>query len=444
MTARNATATGYLELTERDPSLEIGTWASELTVTETYFLRHAEQFTALTQAVLPDRRRAGADPARLRVLSAGCATGEEPYSIALALRQHNPAAQPSILGVDVNPVALGHAHQARYSPWSLRAIPAHVRARWFTVNGQHAVLDPALQKLVRFEQSNLAQDDRAIWQPDHYDVVFCRNVLMYLAPEVMANVVARIARSLQPGGFLFLGSAETLRGLATSFELRESHGVFYYQHGQTSGRRPIPPPLGIPAPHRPVIRTAVRKSGVQKHPVQKHPAGESPDLVAVLDLFGQERFTEALAQAEALLSEVPGPAPADAGLLLLRAALLTHSGRMQDAERACQDLLAIESVSAGAHLLLAIVRECEDDTEAAMTHCRAASSRDPRFAMPHVHLARLSSKAGRTQAVRRHFVDAIQLLPAETDRRIMLFGGGFGREALISFCRTQLAQLELR
>lgn len=451
--ARKSTVADYLALAEHAPHDEMTAWASELTVSETYFLRHVEQFTALTDAVLPVLRQAGSDPAQIKLLCAGCATGEEAYSLALSLRQHNSASQPSILGIDLNPAALEHARRGRYSAWSLRAVPASVRARWFLSHGDEAAIDPALQKLVRFEQSNLKHVDPDIWPAHTYDVVFCRNVLMYLTREVMEQVVGRIATSLKPGGFLFLGSAETLRGMSTPFELRETHGAFYYQsvpahtpatRAESTSVRQVAPmrqPKSLSAKHLATQASTSGVAGLGKMAGQA--PSQAPDRAArldtALDLLRRERFSEGLVEVEALLRQRDRSSQADADMLLLRAALLTHSGRLPDADHACQQLIAT-SVSPGAHLLLAMVRECEDDNDAAITHCRAAAGGDPSFAMPQVHLGRLVGKTSGLSSARRHFTRAIELLPAETELRMLLFGGGFEREALMSFCRTQLAQ----
>lgn len=135
--------------------------------------------------------------------------------------------------MDINPASLTRARSGRYTDWSLRSVPQATQERWFTINGEDVVVDPAIHAAVRFEQRNFAQDDPELWRPQSFDVVFCRNVIMYFRPEVMAEVVSRIAQSLIPGGYLFLGSAETLRGLSTEFDIRESQGTFYYQ------RRPV-------------------------------------------------------------------------------------------------------------------------------------------------------------------------------------------------------------
>ena len=427
----------YLKRLDADPESEVRDLTAELTVGETYFLRHIEQFRALTRTVLPELVRAPARKGPLRLLSAGCSTGEEAHSLAIALREGGFGSNFSVLGVDVNQLSLERARSGRYTEWSLRAVPETTRQRWFVNDGDEVVLDPTIRAAVRFERHNFSQDDPRLWAPESFDVVFCRNVIMYFTPAVMARVVARITRSLVPGGYLFLGSAETLRGLSTDFELRESEGTFYYQRAEPTESRPVWTDRRIP-----ISLPAVERLSLPRLTSIRGSAGPAVSVVdgldQVLDLLRLERFGEALVAMDAL----PGPIDADPEALLIRAALLTHSGSLPAAERECRRLLAVDRRSAGAHVLLAMCREGEQDLPAAMDHCRTAITFDPEFAMPHVQLGRLARRMGDAGAARRQYAQSAELLPGESSRRILLFGGGFNREALISLCRTQSAEGE--
>ena len=136
-------ASDYLSGLEDHPSTdEIGALARELTVGETYFFRNNEQFRALAEVVLPERMRLEPQPRVLRLLSAGCASGEEAYSIAIVAREtiQDPAWDVVIRAVDLNPAALEKAEQARYSSWALRETSPQVRQRWFRAEGRDTTL----------------------------------------------------------------------------------------------------------------------------------------------------------------------------------------------------------------------------------------------------------------------------------------------------------------
>jgi SAM-dependent methyltransferase len=194
--------------------------------------------------------QAGAGARPLRVLSAGCASGEEAYSVAILAREAMPnrICDVAIRAVDVNPAALEKAAGGRYSTWSLRETPQHVQQKWFRRSGREFILNEAVCASVRFEERNLASDDALLWQPQQFDVVFCRNVVMYFSPAQARALLGRITQALKPGGYLFLGHAEALRGLSDEFHLRHTHAAFYYQRKddlEATGRGVPLPAVGI-------------------------------------------------------------------------------------------------------------------------------------------------------------------------------------------------------
>lgn len=449
---------------------EVVRLAQELTVAETYFFRHVEQYRAFADIALPDRLRyAHAAGVRLSIVSTGCASGEEPYSLAITLRNTVPerADMVSILGVDINPTLLEKARRGRFSAWVLRETPPDVQRRWFRPEGREFVLDSTVQRAVRFESCNLADEDVGLWHPFAHDIVFCRNVLMYFAPASAQALIGRIAASLRPGGYLFLGHAETLRGLSNDFHLRHTHGTFYYQRkDRTEG---IPgataavtwaPTLGAPAPALAdwgdttswidtVRRASERIRSLVESPMRTRSAGGIPgsagalparDLGEALQLLREERFAEALEVVAAL----PRDTERDAEVLLLRAVLLTHSGQLEHAERACAHVLGINELNAEAHYLLALCREAARDPAGALYHGQVAVYLDPSFAMAHLHLGLSARRAQDLATARRELEQALTLLEREDASRLLLFGGGFTRAALVELCRGELLRSGVR
>ena len=123
-------------------------------------------------------RSAQAAGGRASVVSMGCASGEEPYSLAITVRDTfaDCAEMVSILGFDINPAALERAARGRFSPWVLRETPPDVQHRWFRAEGRDFVLNDRLRNAVRFELGNLSDAAADLWRPGSYDIVFCRNV----------------------------------------------------------------------------------------------------------------------------------------------------------------------------------------------------------------------------------------------------------------------------
>jgi chemotaxis protein methyltransferase CheR len=456
---------------------ELGALARKLTVGETYFFRNPDQFRAFAELALPERlrRRLEAGERRLRILSAACSSGEEAFTLAILARSVllDPSVELSIRAVDVNPGALEKAQRARFSNWALRDTPPELIRRWFRKEGNELVLDETLRSAVTFEARNLALADSALWQPGSYDVVFCRNALMYFTPEVARAVVARISEALAPGGYLFLGHAETLRGLSEDFQLCHSHGTFYYQSKAASGALPhlaaspnahlaaspnlqlgpsqIGDPEPLPAPVQPrlmdgldgwplaISKAAERIAALSRTPEPPRPPPSSLapdwDLELVLDLLRKERFLDALERMRAL----PPESARDPDVLLLRSVLLTHNSEFSAAEEACHRLLGIDDQNAGAHYVLALCREGVGDRRAAGERYRQAIYLSPSFAMPRLHLGLLARRSGDRVLARRELGHAIELLDGEDASRLLLFGGGFQREALLALCRAELA-----
>lgn len=447
-------------------SHELRALAEQLTVGETFFFRNADHFRAVAEVALPDCLRAKTRERRLRILSAGCASGEEPYSLAVLVREAVPdlaSWDVKIHALDVNPAILAKAAGARYSAWSLRATSEDAQRRYFRPDGRDFVLDPEIRKMVTFEERNLAQDDPRFWPFLACDIVFCRNVLMYFTPEMARAVVGRLGQALRPGGFLFLGHAETLRGLSQEFHLCHTHNTFYYRLRETS-KAAFPwagPPRDHAAETLPAMvaatdswvdaiqraseriasladgraRTANRvvSPGTRAGRAAR-PAKRSWDLGLVLEAMRQERFADALT----IICSLPPDSHQDLDALLLHAVLLTNNGRLDEAEEVCGRLLALDELNAGARYLMALCREHVGDAAGAIEHDQTAIYLDAGFAMPHLHLGLMAKRAGDAAAARREIGQALTLLAREDASRILLFGGGFSRETLVELCRAEL------
>jgi len=452
--------------------VELRALAEQLTVCETYFFRYADHFRAFTEAVIPERMEARAHCRQLRILSAGCASGEEAYSLAMLIHDRLPALaswEITIRGIDVNVSMLEKARCGQYSPWSLRETPPDVQAKYFRAEGREFVLDGAVRSEVTFDERNLVEEHDSLWRQDAFDIVFCRNVTMYFTPEAARSVIARITRSLTPGGFLFLGHAETLRGISHNFHLRHTHGTFYYQRREEREMRswadiPQPPadrgsfPSPAPAVMETgdswfdIIRLASERIANLAAERSKPPAwtpgqtatqaancqSAAPPMVwdrtLVLELLRNERFDEAME----ILRALPPESNSDPDAQLLLAVLLTNSGELTEAGKVCQRLLQLDELNAGAHYLMALGREHAGDRNAALEHDQAAVYLDSAFAMPHLHIGLIAKRFAEMQTAKRELRLALALLDREDASRILLFGGGFTREALADFCRAEL------
>jgi chemotaxis protein methyltransferase CheR len=462
----------YLDLLEGpDGAAELKALALELTVPETYFFRHLDQFRAFADVALPEAQATRGAIRKLSLLSVGCASGEEPYSLAMMVRERGAEQgwNVAIHAFDINSAMLAKAERGFYTAWALRETPAKSQQRWFRNVGRGFELEESIRTAVRFQEVNLAQENAEHWAMDMYDVIFCRNVLMYFTPQSAQALIARLTRSLRPGGHLFLGHAETLRGLSHDYRLCHTHGAFYYQrklaqHGRRencegplhevsqnnlavhSAVGPVAsvPDLSLTKTWADTIQNAsdrIQTLTQRTTPQSALRGGRSPgremqtaaQMPRVLDLLRRERFSDALD----LLGCLPVESEPEPEVLLLRAALLTHSGDINAAETVCAQLLSQDELNTGAQYLLALCRESAGDRQGALDHYNSAIYLDPGFAMPRLHLGLMARRDGDLEVAIRELRQALVLLEREDDSRLLLFGGGFGREALIALCRAE-------
>lgn len=448
---------------------ELQALAQLLTVSETYFFRDRGQINAF-QAWLRERENTG--PHNLTLLSAGCSTGDEAYTLAIMVRetlQRSDTWKITIRGLDLNPAVIEKARTAKYTAWSLRETPQHIQNKYFKNTGRHFILDPSIRDMVRFEQCNLVSSELCHWGPESLDLVFCRNVLMYFSPRVAKKVIAQFTRCLKIDGLLFLGHAENLRGLSNGYHLKHSHGTFYYQRRDTrtdaddkfvrahddaskTVREPTHPPSEGALWYRAIAKASNRIEQLSlgtdalqsNHSVEARRPDvlakpkQDPGLVSAMNLMKEERFLEALA----MLPPATTQTTAEPDELLLRAALLVSTDELGQAEEICTDILTIDELNAGAHYLLAICHEHHGDRPGAIEHSQVAAYLDPDFAMPHLQLGRIARRSGDLAVAKRELGLALGLLSRENAARIMLFGGGFGRDALIQLCRGEIKACE--
>jgi chemotaxis methyl-accepting protein methylase len=201
-----------------------------VTNNETYFFRETHQFDLLIRHVIPERRPL-LRGRPLRLLSAGCSSGEEPYSLSIAL--HNAALTLAgmsweIDACDLNPERIARAQEALYAESSLRACDAEARRRYFTPEAGGFRLKERYRSGVRCFSTNLLAPNGALgW--GIYDAILCRNLLIYFSEEAFAEAIGLFARCLAPGGYLFLGHSESLLDRKTSFAPAMLGGAVAYR-----------------------------------------------------------------------------------------------------------------------------------------------------------------------------------------------------------------------
>ncbi len=221
-----------------------------VTVGKTEFFRDTRQFSAFENDVFPRvLLQARIDMRKIRIWSAGCATGEEPYSLAMvALEKGVMPGEVEIWATDLNPAAVEAAERGFFAVRRLVGVTEDRLARFFTQADGGYQVKPEVRALVKFEGHNLAAP---FWQQVRamsLDVVFCRNVIIYFDQPTIVGVMERFHEALRPGGWLFLGYSESLFKFPTRFDMSEVGGVFLYRRAPPGETRPMRDLLAVPPP----------------------------------------------------------------------------------------------------------------------------------------------------------------------------------------------------
>jgi chemotaxis protein methyltransferase CheR len=195
---------------------------NRITINETSFFRNQPQLDYFENAVLADLLQSRASSKRLRVWSCACSSGEEPFTLAIQLHRTLGVRLSDwhieILGTDISEKMLAIGQAGRYSPYALRSTPPMVKQRYFKESGGFFDLDPGIREMVTFQQLNL-RDHLSAVRFGKFDVIFCRNVLIYFDDDMKQRCAELFERMLAPDGYLLIGHSETLRNLKTGLEV---------------------------------------------------------------------------------------------------------------------------------------------------------------------------------------------------------------------------------
>lgn len=379
--------------------------APYLTVGETYFFREQESLNGLA-SVLPELMAACAQAGRLlRIWSAGCCTGEEPYSIAMLIDQLMcPSGEwnVTIQATDINPVFLEKAAKGIYSEWSFRHTPVWVRERYFKQRKDGSFeISPHIRRRVIFSYLNLADEayPSSIREPGLMDIILCRNVLMYFSPEGVARVVRNLHRSLSDGGWLITGLVEasgSLNNLFSVFNAPVFPGAALYRKEicPAAPERRLDPDLPAVFPgHKvenvsgPGFSTAAM---CRRSPYASGRTG-SPGLpVSVNSDQSAEK--------------------GDFSALCDTAHSFASRGQLAEAHKWCKKAIAVSGLNPVPHYLLATIRLESGQTQDAIQSLQRTLYLDPDFVLAHFLLGSVHLSRGRHQEANRHFDAALLLL----------------------------------
>jgi chemotaxis protein methyltransferase CheR len=403
----------YHAMLSRD-SAEMDSLVGELTIGETYFFRQKEHFELLQNKIIPSLVDQSRGSRRIRLWSAGCATGAEPYSVAILLALTFEEAlrdwDVSIVATDINTDFLAQASAGIFGSWALRATPPEIKARCFRPKGARWLLLPEFRGRVSFRYHNLAT--AADPAPDHlpFDLILCRNVLIYFERKAMRKVAERFYQNLNEGGWLLVGHAEPNPETFGMFEtITGPEGTIYQKHGS---------------------RVSVAGPSWQ-HDWQ---SAFSP----VQSEFHSPPTVPGRLPGPAVSMALPTPPRAREILDVDDIRLLADTGRWDTALSAADKLVGTEPLNAAAQFTLGLILEHDGLHDQARTALRRAIYLDRAFALAHYHLGASLQTTGDWAGAKRSFSNVVGLVGGVPPGEQVPHGDGITAQELRDLAKMHL------
>jgi len=384
-----------------------------ISIGETYFFRNRAHFELLRREILPGLIARHQIDRHLRIWCAGCASGEEPYSVAILLRQLLPDITRwdiFILGTDINHRALNRAREGRYRAWSFRDTEPAIRERYFVKQGKEYEVKPEVRKMLTFAYLNLVQGlyPSPSTNTHAMDLILCRNVAIYLPQRVMRDIAARFYDSLVLEGWLIVGAHETGNDLYEPFEVRRFPGATLYQKGGPKREAPEPSPVGETSPTPAEIPLQVPApappSPSESPPLHTPPMGVEHYREG-LRLLEEGKREEALERFLSCIRHDPTAVSAYGKI----ARIHIDQGRVEKALQWCERALEQDPVSVEARYLLALIHLQSGSTDKAVSELKKILYLDPDHIPAHLALANLYWQTGRADQASRHRVQVLRL-----------------------------------
>lgn len=409
-------------------------------IPETYFFRDQAQFRALEHFVIPEILKNASEPgSSLRIWSAGCSTGEEPYTIALIVAagmmgvEYPPV---RILATDVSNAALEAARRGVYGARSVRDVPKEYLSRFFSRKRDKYFLDESIKQMVELSYFNLVTEPYPLLEMSGWDVIFCRNVTIYFQHESTRKVIHNFYQSLRQGGYLFAGYSESLRYLSDEFTTVQVGGTLVYKK-EPRGKRP----------KRKTRRTRRNRSR------QRTPAsGRSRRLEALPDRKADEiqqictRAKELLEmgkpeQAGDLLAPYLKKSTASESVLLLQAEIVLNQGDLAKAVQLCQRIVRRKPLSVAGYYLLGVAYRTWEKERKAIEEFKRVLYLKPEHALARFNLGDLYSQVGQLDEAKLEYANVVRLLREVPDSFDERLAGGFSPTLLIDTCLSRIKEL---
>jgi chemotaxis protein methyltransferase CheR len=428
----------------RQNEAEFHSLVNLLTVNETYFFREPEHLNLLADKIMPEMlaNKTPGDP--VRILCAGCATGEEPYSIMMKLfEKYGPGIRElvSITGVDIDSVALGMAERGVYSGLSFRGFPDHLRHKYFEKSeNDHYRVRNIIREKIGFRKMNLLNDPFSDML-GRLDAIFYRNVSIYFDPPTQLCIFNRLAALLREKGWLFVSATETLSHNHGVLPLVERDGIFCFQNkGKRNGDDQHKRAISSSAPaqrKKPSLAPLPPVSSKQRPDRRLSKLLSFEDALALAE---NKRYGEALGCLDTLLEQDRSSIKS----YMLKAGVLINMKRLDDAERTCRQGIERQRWNLEGHLLLGLIAKLKGDSETAVQRFKEAVYIQSSCWLGHFYLAEVYGIRNESKQAIREYEIAIKLLSKDSppDHGLTFFPLAFRPEQIKHLCLHNLNRLK--
>ncbi|MBE0575538.1 MAG: tetratricopeptide repeat protein [Desulfuromonadales bacterium] len=431
-----------------------------LTVGETSFFRYRSHRQALLNYVIPELVKENKSHRKLRIWSAGCSTGEEPYSLAIMLLENFPELVDwdiRILATDINKRALRQAREGLYGERSLRTMEDSLRQRYFNKVDDYFLLVADVKRMVRFDYLNLQTDNFPAGHnaTGDIDLLFCRNVLIYFELETIRRIVEKFSQALRPQGYLFMGHAETMQNVSDQFQRHHQNNAFFYQRkeraavagsvsGEVLAKRALPAETDsrVSAKARKTPIAAAVAASKTALPETEKIARRDPDQLYrdALTAFDHEKFDQSAKLFEQLLELQPSNPKALVG----KGLLLANQGNYSDARICCARAIRENDLLPEAYLLRGLILDMEGLLERALVEYQKVLWLDPSFVMAHYLSAKVHGRLADAEKKLRSLRNTVRTLEQTADQSLIPFSGGLSRGVFLEIVRSELAEIPRR
>ena len=394
-----------------------------LTIPETYFFRDQNQCMAFEKFIIPHILN---QKNRIRIWSAGCSTGEEPYTLAIILSEtvkNLKYRDVQIIGTDINPRCLKKAKKGIYERHSFRGVRSDIIEKYFIKKSGRMKIDNSIRKMVEFKKFNIKLDKGEFFPLvyNNFDVIFCRNVLIYFEKPAINNITAGFSTSLNDSGYLVLGHSET--GHISNRDLRRiraNNAFIFGKNEKIETEKNIYKVAGDSPEKAPFLKNKKTEETKNNDHYNK----------ALLHYF-KEEYESAGVEIESIEKKN------SAGVkeLLLKSLVQVNSGELEKAAVTAEKIKDINEFLPAPYYVLGFIHENRKKYHLAIADYERALFLEPNFFLSYFRLGSLYMKERKKKESVRAFKNALKTIKAEDEEKVKLLSGGFLKKSLEQICR---------